>query len=96
MANEVIEKRFGNEFTLEKTRSFRNRAKMLRSSRSDPSSQPRNPARSSDPHLEQDQGSLQLDLKDLAADEIRQGARLFVSMPEENLNISLKPFSFGI
>ncbi|GIS37583.1 MAG: hypothetical protein Ct9H90mP9_6130 [Pseudomonadota bacterium] len=66
MANEVIEKRFGNEFTLEKSRSFRNRTKKRPgSSRSDPSCKPLeiHPDQVI-PHLERDQGKgLRLDLE---------------------------------
>ena len=57
MANEVIEKRFGNEFTLEKSRSFRNRTKNAQEAHE--AIRPVNleiPPDQVIPHLERDQG----------------------------------------
>ena len=59
MANEVIEKRFGNEFTLEKPRSFRNRTKNAQEAHE--AIRPVNLEILPDqviPHLERDQGRL--------------------------------------
>ena len=59
MANEVIEKRFGNEFTLEKPRSFRNRIKNAQEAHE--AIRPVNLEILPDqviPHLERDQGRL--------------------------------------
>ena len=59
MANEVIEKRFGNEFTLEKPRSFRNRTKNAQEAHE--AIRPVNLEIHPDqviPHLERDQGRL--------------------------------------